>query len=52
MYVSNPRKADFYDLHFDCDQRFIYGYQMYSVNDDIVERLNNGSIIDVYKNRM
>ena len=52
MYVSNLRNAKFDDLPFDGYQRLISGGQMYCVNDDIVERLKNGLIIDIYTNRM
>ena len=52
MYEGNPRNADFDDLTFDGDQRLIYGWQIYRVNEDIVERLDNGSIFDVYTNQM
>ena len=48
MYESNPRNADFVELPFDGDQRLIAGQQMYGVNDYIVFRMNNGSIIDIY----
>ena len=34
------------------DQRLISGQQIYSVNDDITERLNNGLIVDININRM
>ena len=52
MYVSNPQNSDFGDLTFYVYQRLIVGRQIYSVNDDITERLNNGSIIGVYNNQM
>ena len=51
MCVSNPQNADFYDLSFDGDQSFITGQQIYRINDDIVESLNNSLIIDVYTHR-
>ena len=50
MCVINPKNADFYDLHFDCDQRLITRRQIYCIHDDIVEILNNGLIVDVYAN--
>ena len=52
MYVSNPQNSDFGDLTFYVYQRLIVGRQIYSVNDDIVERLENGLIVDVYMNWM
>ena len=48
MYVSNPRNADFSDLLFDGDQRLITRRQIYRVNDDIVESLENDLILDGY----
>ena len=50
MYVSNPQNSDFGYLPFDGDQRLITGQRIYLVNDDIVERLENGLIVDVYMN--
>ena len=50
MYVCNPQNAYFYYLPFNGDQRLIYERRIYRVNDDIVERLNSGSIIEVYAN--
>ena len=47
--VINPQNAHFDDLLFDCDERFIAIRLMYCINDNIVERLNNGSIFDMYK---
>ena len=52
MYVGNPWNDDFNDLTFDGDQILITRERIYSIHDDIVERLNNGSIVDVYSNRM
>ena len=52
MYECNPQNSYSYDLPFDGDQRLIDWQQIYSVNDDIVFRLNNGSIVDIYKNKM
>ena len=52
MHISNHQNSDFNDLHFDGDQRLITRVRMYSINDDIVESLNNGSIVDIYRNRM
>ena len=48
MCESNPRNAYFGDLPFDGDERLIPGQIIYHINDDIVERLNNSSIIDLY----
>ena len=52
MYVRNPWNANFDDLNFDGDQRLINRRQIYRINDDIVEILNNGPIVDVYMNWM
>ena len=52
MCVSNHQNADFDDLTFDGDQRLITRKQIYCINDDILERLNNGLIVHVYKNQM
>ena len=52
MYVSNPWNSDFSDLPFYGDQSLISGLKIYGVNDHIVERFHNGSIVDIYKNRM
>ena len=52
MYESNTRNANLLDLTFDGDQRLIYGWRIYPVNDDIVFRLNTGSIIYIYTNQM
>ena len=52
MYESNPWNIDLGYLPFYGDQRLITGWRIYSVNYDIVERLSNGSIIDVYMNQM
>ena len=50
MYVSNPRDANFDDLIFDGNERLITRWKIYYINDDIVDRLKNGSIVDVYTN--
>ena len=50
--VHNPQNNNFYYLPFDDDQRLITRQQTYRINDDIVESLNNGLIIDVYTNRI
>ena len=50
MYVSNTLNGDFDELLFDGDERLITRRRIYFINDDIVERLNNGSIVDVYTN--
>ena len=52
MYVINPRNADFDDLTFDSDENLITRRRIYSINDDIVERLNNGLIVNVYTNQI
>ena len=50
MCVRNSQYSDLNDLPFYGDQRFINRGQIYCINDDIVETLNNGSIIYVYTN--
>ena len=50
IYVSNPQNADFGDLNFDGNERLISRRKLYCINDDIVERLNNGSIVYVNMN--
>ena len=52
MYKSNPRNDDFIDLSFDGDQRLIPKRQLYSVKYDIVLRLKNSLIVDIYTNWM
>ena len=52
MYESNPQNANFNNLPFDDDEMLITRRGIYGINDDIVKRLNNGSIIDAYTNRM
>ena len=52
MYLIHPQNDNFEDLLFYADQRLITGWQIYCINDDITEMLDNGSIIDVYVNRM
>ena len=52
MYISNPQNDDFNNLPFYGDERLITGQWIYCVNYDIVERLNNGLILDAYKNWM
>ena len=52
MYESNPRNANFDGLPFEGNEMLITRQQIYSIKDDIIERLNNGSIVDVYTNRM
>ena len=47
IYESNPRNADFDDLPFDCDERFITRQRIYCIIDDIVFRLNNDSSVCV-----
>ena len=52
MYVSNPRNDNFNDLLFDGHQCLITRQQIYGVNYNIIERLNNGFIVDVCTNLM
>ena len=47
MYVSNPWNANFDDLPFNGDERLVTKQQIYRINDDIIKRLNNGSIVYV-----
>ena len=51
MYVSNHQNEDCDDLPFDGDQKLINRQLIYCINDDIVERLNNGLIVEVYTNK-
>ena len=51
MYASNPWNAGFGYFNFGGDERFITKY-IYCINDDIIEMLNNGLIVDVYANWM
>ena len=52
MYVSNPQNTDFDYLPFDANKSLITGQWIYCINDDIVERLNNGLIFYVYTNKL
>ena len=52
MYKSNPSNSDIYYLPFDGDERLVTRWQIYRIKDDIIEGLNNGSIVDVYTNRI
>ena len=52
MCVSNPQNANFYHLPFYGDQSLITRKFIDSVNDDVLEMLNNGSIIGIYTNIM
>ena len=52
MHVSNYLNADFDYLPFDGDERFIFRRRLYFINGIILERFHNGSIVDVYMNRM
>ena len=52
MYEINPQNSDFDDLTFDGDERLITRWRIFFINDDIVLRLNNGSIDDIYTNLM
>ena len=47
IYEINPQNDDFYDLPIDVDERLITRQRLYRINDNIVFRLNNGSIIEV-----
>ena len=47
IYKSNPWNADFYDLPFGGGERFIVRRLIYRINDDIIFRFNNGSIVYV-----
>ena len=48
IYKSNPINANFDYLPFDGDEIIITRRKIYHINDDIIERLNNSLIIDVY----
>ena len=48
MYEINPQNDDFDDLPFDVDQSLITRKRIYRINDDIVNRLNNCLIFDIY----
>ena len=52
IYVSNHLNANFDGLPFYGDQSLITGQQIYHINDNIIERLNNGLIVSVYTNIM
>ena len=52
IYISNHLNSDLDDLPFDVDQKLITRKLIYLINDDILESLNNGSIVDVYANIM
>ena len=52
MYESIPQNPDFGDLYLYDDQRLINRRWIYRVNEDIVLRLNNSSIFDVYTNHL
>ena len=52
MYESNNINYNFYDLHFGGEEMLLTRRQIYCINDDIVERFNNGLIVDVYTNWM
>ena len=52
MYVSTTQNADFYDLPSYSDRLLITRLQIYHINDDVVERLNNDYIINVYTNQI
>ena len=52
MYLNSHLNDNFDDLPFDGYEMLITRQQIYSIKGDIIERLNNGSIVDVYTNRM
>ena len=52
MCVNNPQNDNLYDLPLDGDQMLITRWQIYCINDDIVEMLNNNPVVGVYTNRM
>ena len=52
MFEINPWNDNFNYLHLDGDERLITTRQIYCIYNDIVERLNNGLIVDVNKNQM
>ena len=52
MYVINLQGDDLDDSPFDGDQSLITRRHIYCINHDIVERMNNGSIVDVYVNQL
>ena len=52
MDESNPWNSYFDDSPFYDDQRLITGQWLYWINDDTVERSNNGSTVDIYTNIM
>ena len=52
MYVINPRYYDLSDVPFDDDERLIAKRQIYRINNNSVERLNNGSIVDINMNQI
>ena len=52
MYESSHQNSKFDDLAFDGDERLITRWRIYRINDDIIERLNNGLIDDVYTNQI
>ena len=47
IYKINPQNANFYDLTFDGDDRLIARQWLYSVNNDILFMLINGSSVYV-----
>ena len=52
MYESNPQNANLNGFPFYGDEILITRQRIYRINDDIVEMLNTGSIVDIYTNRM
>ena len=51
MYVSNHQDTNYDDLPFDGDKRLITRQQIYHINYDSMEKLNNGLIFGVYMNQ-
>ena len=51
MYVNNHLNDNFDDLPFDGYEMLITRQQIYCINDDIIERFNNGLIIGIYMNQ-
>ena len=51
MFESNPQNS-YFDLPFNGNQGLITGQIIYYANDDIVFRLKNGLIVDIYMNQM
>ena len=52
MCVSNPWNDDFGYLLFDGNKRLITRQLIYVIHDNIVEKFNNGSTVDIYMNQV